>query len=230
MRPSILRESLLDERLAFVREHTALARPALVPELVLHTATELTPLWRATQEWLGSVGIEVPFWSVPWAGGQALARWLLDHPETVRGRRVIDLGSGSGLVGLACARAGAASVRAVDVDPLAEAACVLNMRENALVLEVECRDIVDVDPSAVAALAARTDVLVAGDVWYDRAASARFGPWLAAVARAGVLVLTGDPGRAYVPAEAVELARLEVPTSMDLESRPSRTTRILELR
>jgi len=233
MRPSILRESPLDERLAFVRAHTVLERPALVPELVLHTATEVTPLWRATEDWLGAVGIDVPFWAVPWAGGQALARWVLDHPEAVRGRRVVDLGAGSGLVGLACARTGAASVRAIDVDPLAEAACVLNMRENGLVLHVELADVVEPGSAAsVDALAASADVLVAGDVWYDRAASARFGPWLAAVARAGVRVLTGDPGRAYAPtsADAVELARLEVPTTMDLESCTSRTTRVLELR
>jgi len=214
----------LEARLTFVAEHTAQEPVPLVPELVVHTATEVTPLWRATEEWLGARGVDVPFWSVPWAGGQALARWVLDHPDAVRGKRVLDFGAGSGLVALACAKAGAQRVLAVDVDPLAEAACVLNARANGLVIDVRVEDLVG------RALGAEVDVLVAGDVWYDRSASARFGPWLDSIVTEGVRVVTGDPGRTYVPDAAVELARYEVPTREDLESRPSRTTRVLELR
>jgi predicted nicotinamide N-methyase len=211
----------LDERRAFVRAHTVLARVPFVTEISLFTATDVTPLWRATQEWLGTFGLEVPFWCVPWAGGQALARWVLDHPESVRGKRVADFGAGSGLVAIACARAGASSVRAIDVDPLAEAACLLNAEANGVALEVVCADVVDT--------ALDTDVLLAGDVWYERAPAARFGAWLTTLASSGVCVLTGDPSRAYVPAGLHELARYDVPTCADLESTTVRVTRVLEL-
>lgn len=212
----------LEARFDFVRMHTALARPRFVPEVVMYTATELTPLWNATLAWLGSFGIDAPFWSVPWAGGQGLARWVLDHPEEVRGRHVVDFGAGSGLVGIACLHAGAASVRAIDVDPLSEAACLLNARANHVAIDFTCDDVVGRPIEA--------DLIVAGDVWYERQASARFGPWLGGVARSGVRVVTGDPGRAYVPADVTELARLEVPTTQDLESAEMRVTRVLELR
>lgn len=217
--PCPLSTSSLEARTAFVRAHTELVRVPLVPEISLYTATDLTPLWHATQAWLGTLGLDVPFWSVPWAGGQALARWVLDHPESVRGLRVVDFGTGSGLVGIACARAGAASVRAVDVDPLAEAACLMNAHENGVLIEVSAADIVG---SAVDA-----DVLFAGDIWYERAPAARFGGWLAEVARSGVRVITGDPDRAYVPAGLVELARHEVPTCAGLEASTMRPTRVL---
>lgn len=220
-RPGTLPTSLLAERQAFVRSHTTLVEVPFVPEIKLFTATDVTPLWRATQAWLGQFGLDVPFWCVPWAGGQALARWVLDHPEAVRGLRVVDFGAGSGLVAIACARAGAASVRAVDVDPLAEAACLLNAAANDVTIEVTCADVVD---SVVDA-----DLLLAGDVWYERAASARFGAWLAGVARSGVRVVTGDPSRAYVPGGLVELARHDVPTCADLEATTVRTTRVLEM-
>lgn len=219
----MLRSSLLDERKTFVRAHTALTRVPFVPEIRLHTATDLTPLWRATQAWLGTFGLEVPFWCVPWAGGQALARWVLDHPDVVRGLRVVDFGTGSGLVAIACAQAGAASVCAIDVDPIAEAACLLNAEANGVeeLVRVTCADVVD---GAIEA-----DLLLAGDVWYERAAAARFGPWLANVVRSGVRVVTGDPDRAYVPAGLRELARHDVPTCADLEATSVRTTRVLEL-
>jgi predicted nicotinamide N-methyase len=207
--------------MAFVRAHTVLAEVPFVPEIKLFAATDVTPLWRATQAWLGTFGLDVPFWCVPWAGGQALARWVLDHPEAVRGLRVVDFGAGSGLVALACARAGARTVRAIDVDPLAVAACLLNAEANGVSLDVTCDDVVD---SALDA-----DVLLAGDVWYERAAAARFGPWLTTLASSGVRVLTGDPGRVYVPAGLGELARYDVPTSADLESTTVRVTRVLEI-
>jgi predicted nicotinamide N-methyase len=214
-----LATSSLEARTAFVRAHTAVVRVPFVPEISLYTASDVTPLWRATQAWLGTFGLEVPFWSVPWAGGQALARFVLDHPEEVCGKRVVDFGAGSGLVGIACAHAGAGSVRAVDVDPLAEAACLMNARENRVHLDVSIGDIVG---SVVDA-----DVLLAGDVWYERAPAARIAVWLAEVARSGVRVITGDPDRAYVPPNLVELARHDVPTCADLEASKMRLTRIL---
>jgi len=213
--------------MAFVREHTELAPVPLVPEIRLFTATAVTPLWHATEAWLGARGIEAPFWSVPWAGGQGLARFVLDRPETVRGRRVLDLGAGSGLVAIACVLAGAIEVEAVDVDPFAEAACLLNAEANGCTLRVATRDVVD-DGGAGGA-----EVILAGDVWYDRAVAARLGPWLDGAARRGARVLTGDPGRLHVPVELpsgiVERARVEVPTSQDLESVATRTCRVLEI-
>jgi len=217
-----LAASSLEEREAFIAAHTALTTVPFVPEIRLYTATDLTPLWRATQAWLGTFGLEVPFWSVPWAGGQALARWVLDNPEEVRGRSVVDFGAGSGLVAIACARAGAASVRAVDVDLLAEAACTMNARENGAAIDISIGDIVGAPLGC--------DVLLAGDVWYERAPAARFAKWFGALARSGVRVITGDPGRAYAPAGLVELACQQVPTCADLEAETLRTTRVLTWR
>jgi predicted nicotinamide N-methyase len=208
--------------MAFVRAHTVVAEVPFVPEIRLFTATDVTPLWRATQAWLGTFGLEVPFWCVAWAGGQALARWILDHPESVRGLRVVDFGAGSGLVAIACARAGASSVRAIDVDPLAEAACLLNAEANAVTLDVIRDDVVG--------HALDADVLLAGDIWYERAPAARFATWLTTLASSGVRVVTGDPCRAYVPPDLHELARYDVPTCADLESTTVRVTRVLEMR
>lgn len=204
-----------------MRRNTVIADVPCVPEIRLHCATELTPLWKATDEWLRSVGADVPFWSVPWAGGQALARWVLDHAAEVRGRRVVDFGTGSGLVAIACALAGAASVRAIDVDPLAEAASLVNAEINTVAIDVMCEDVVGT--------MLETEIVLAGDIWYERAAAARFEPWLASLARSGVRVLTGDPRRMYVPAGLSEVACLEVFTCPDLEATPLRTTRVLEL-
>lgn len=196
-----------------------------VPELSIYTATEVTPLWQATGEWLGALGVDVPFWCVPWAGGQGLARWVLDHPESVKGKRVLDFGSGSGLVALAAVRAGASAVRAVDIDPLAEAAARLNAEANGLSLRAECSDIVGASSSSLDGV----DILLAGDVWYDRGAAQRFAPWLTKLVASGVRVITGDPARLYVPRNVRELARYDVPTPLELESASARTTRILEL-
>lgn len=212
-----------EEREAFVRAHTRVEVVPFVPELRIHTANEVTPLWGETEAWLGRTGVDVPFWAVPWAGGQALARWVLDHPNAVRGRRVLDLGAGSGLVAIAAAVAGAARVVAVDVDPLAEVACALNALANRVALEVIRSDIVG---SPLAGPDA-PNVLLAGDVWYDRALAARLAPWLATLDASGTLVLTGDPGRAYVPDGWHELARYEVPTPEDLESCAVKVTRVL---
>ena len=210
-----------EARAEFVRSHTVLEPVPMVAEIRLHTATELVPIWRATENWLVERGLGVPFWCVPWAGGQALARYVLEHPETVRGKRVLDFGTGSGLLAIAAAKAGAASVRAVDVDPLAIAACTLNAAANAVVIDALCEDVVDGDPEA--------DVVLAGDVWYELGASARFAKWLRAISERGIRVLTGDPGRHYVPSNARELAVYDVPTSMELESSKSRRSRVLEL-
>lgn len=206
-------------RAEFLRAHTALAVVPLVPEIRLFTASAVMPLWHATAESLAALDVAVPFWSVPWAGGQALARWVLDHPDRVAGKRVVDFGAGSGLVAIAARLAGAASVDAIDIDPTAGAAILLNAEANGVEgIAVSVRDIVG------EALAA--DVLLAGDVWYEAGPAARFEAWFRAL---DAVVYTGDPGRHYVPADAEELARYDVPTTVELESTASRVTRILRI-
>lgn len=212
-------------RSAFVRENTALEPVPMVRDIQIYTATEIVPLWRASSKWLDAHDLNVPFWCVPWAGGQALARWVLDHPEVVRGLRVIDFGTGSGLVAIAAAKAGAAKVYAVDVDPIAASACALNAEANGVDIEIVCKDLTD----EAAGPAIEADVLLAGDVWYELTPSARFARWFRTLALNGVRVYTGDPGRAYVPSGAKELAVYNVPTTMDLESARSRVTRVLEI-
>ena len=221
----MISELTSEGRAAFVREHTELVAVPLVPSIRLYTATELVPLWRATSAWLIDHGVEVPFWCAPWAGGQALARWVLDHPAVVEGRDVLDFGAGSGLVGIAAAKAGARRVRAVDLDPLAIVACALNAEANG-VADIVGAIVLDLVGGAV-----EESVVLAGDVWYECRPAARFGAWFAELAASGVHVITGDPGRAYVPTgKAVkELARYAVPTTAELESARERSTRILEI-
>lgn len=207
---------------AFVLAHTTLLPVPLAPEISVYTASQVTPLWQATETWLGKAGVAVPFWSVPWAGGQALARWVLDHPDAVHGKRVVDFGCGGGVVALAAARAGAAHVLAVDVDPVAVAATRLAARANGIVAALDARAEDLVDTALTDA-----DVLLAGDVWYEAAPAARFAHWMGTLSARGVHVVTGDPGRSYVPAALVEIARYEVPVPFELESAETRTTRIL---
>lgn len=211
------------ERDAFVREQTTLAPVPLVPEISIHTASAVTPLWFATARWLDDHQADVPFWSVPWAGGQGLARYVLDHPECVQNARVLDFGTGSGLVAIAAARAGAAAVTAVDVDPLAGVAARVNAEANQVTIEVRVVDL-------VGASLASYDVVLAGDIWYERVPSHRFARWLRRAARKdGVRVLTADPGRLHVPRRVRELARYDVSVPFELESVEERVTRVLAL-
>lgn len=201
---------------AFILEHTSLASTPLVPEIRLHLATEITPLWQATERWLAERGVPPPFWAFSWAGGQALARFVLDRPALVRGRRVLDFASGSGLVAIAAAKAGAADVLAADIDPFAVEAIALNARENGVAVCATAADLLASEPRLL-----ERDVVLAGDVCYEAPFAARALTWLRALAASGAEVLLGDPGRAYAPREGVEaLARYVVPTPLDLESRP----------
>lgn len=212
------------ERLAFVREHTASRPVPLVPEISVRVASEVTPLWHATEAWLASRGIDPPFWAFPWAGGQVLARYLLDTPEEVRELRVLDFASGSGLVAIAAARAGAREVVAVDIDPLAIAATELNAEASGVSVEARAEDVTG------HGLADRFDVVLAGDVFYDAGAAARFLPWFRELAAAGVRVLVGDPGRTYVPTRGVScLFRADVPVPLGLESRETLASRVLSV-
>lgn len=197
---------------AFVRSQTALAAPPLVPEIRLHLATEVTPLWRATEATLATNEVPPPYWAFAWPGGQALARYVLDHPQTVRGKRVLDFASGSGLVAIAAAQAHAAAVTAADIDRHAAAAIALNAAANDATIEIVTEDLID-RPSG-------WGVVLAGDVCYEQPMADRALAWLRRLAAAGVAVLLGDPGRSYRPRDGlVELARYQVPTSLELETR-----------
>ena len=200
----------------FIRRNTAIAAPPLVPEIRLHLASEVTPLWQATEETLARGAVPPPFWAFAWAGGQALARYLLDHPAAVRGREVLDFGAGSGLVAIAAALAGAARVTAAEIDHFAAAAIAINAQLNGVVLAAVTADLLE-QPAPF------WPVVTAGDVCYEREMAERAAAWLRRRAAAGSLVLLGDPGRAYVPRRGLaERARYEVPTSRELEDRDRR--------
>ncbi|MGE3302615.1 MAG: methyltransferase [Hyphomonadaceae bacterium] len=206
----------------FIQENTALVRPPHCPEIVLHLADDAVELWRMTEDHLAALGLDPPFWAFAWAGGQALARYVLDHPEMVRGRRVLDVASGSGLVAIAAMKAGAASARAIDLDAMAATACALNARENAVVVEAVAGDALIAAPDA--------DVVLVGDLFYDREIAARLLAWLRATEAAGAAVLIGDPGRSYLPkAELVQIASYEVPVSRTLEDAEVKRTGVWRL-
>ena len=204
----------------FIRANTALEAPAMVPEFKLWLASEYVPIWQATEAWMEEQNIDPPYWAFCWPGGQAVARYLLDHSELVRGKRVIDFAAGSGVSSMAAARAGAASVLANDIDTLSLVAARLNAAANGLTLDVTAEDWLagpDAAPDA--------DVVIAGDVCYEREMSARALAWLRSHARAGRLVLLGDPGRNYFSAANLEeRARYEIPTTLQLENRGMRET------
>ena len=198
------------DRRGFILAHTRFLPVPHAPELGLHVADEATALWQSTEEELATIGLPPPFWAFAWAGGQALARYLLDHPETVRGRRVLDFASGSGLVAIAAAKAGAAPVEASEIDGFAVEAMALNARANGVAFEIRHGDLVGSD--------AGWDVICAGDVCYERAMAERATLWLGRLAARGALVLIGDPGRSYLPRERLEpLAQYDVPVTRTLE-------------
>lgn len=212
----------LEHMLEFVRNRTAPAPVPLAPELALYQASELTPLWRATAAEL-EASDPAPFWAFPWAGGQALARHVLDHPSLVRGKVVLDFGTGSGLVAIAAARAGAARVEGCDVDPFCEAAVALNAQLNGV--DVRFRH-----GSPLGERDPRCDVVLAGDIFYERPLAESALAWLSFLASTGVRALVGDPGRVYSPAQGLsEISTYEVPTSPEIESGHLLRTRVLEI-
>ncbi len=196
----------------FIQRNTAVVAPKLVPEIRLHLATEVTPIWQATEETLARGAVPPPYWAFAWAGGQALARYLLDHPEAVAGRAVLDFGAGSGLVAIAAAKAGAASVTAAEIDHFAAAAIAANALLNDVAIEVVTTDLLG-DKRF-------WKVVTAGDICYEQPMAEQAMRWLRRLAGRGSMVLLGDPGRAHVPGVGLcELARYDVPTSHELEGR-----------
>ncbi|WP_372708236.1 methyltransferase [Brevundimonas sp.] len=194
-----------------------------MPEISLWLADEITPIWRLTEEELGEMGLPPPFWAFAWAGGQGLARWLLDHPTEVRGKRVLDFAAGSGLVGVAAMKAGAASVLCADVDPFCGAAAALNAAANGVTLAFTAEDLLEGPPPEV-------DVICAGDVFYEQPMSSRVLDWLTLAAAGRTRVIVGDPLRTYFPRTGFELlAEYVVPTTRELEGSAVKRTRVWTL-
>lgn len=215
-----------EDLVSFIVAQTKVATAPLVPEIRLHLASEVTPLWHATEATLARDNLPPPYWAFAWPGGQALSRHVLDHPDSVRGRRVLDFAAGCGIGALAAIRAGATTVSAAEIDRVAAAAMTLNARLNKLTIEVVDHDLT----GTVDDVARRWDVVLAGDVFYERPMAERVEPWLRDLARRGVRVLVADPGRAYVPKSGLaEIGRYTVPTSRDLEDREFRETVVYSL-
>jgi len=204
---------------AFIRAHTRLLPVPHAPEIRLHLADEATELWQKTEEELGAIGLPPPFWAFAWAGGQALARHILDHPAFVRGKRVLDFASGSGVVAIAAAKAGAASVQACDIDPFATAAIQLNATANGVGIGARSEDLVDTDDG--------WEAVLAGDICYERDMAERTVAWLGRLHARGAVVLIGDPGRSYLPRETLEpIATYRVPVTRSLEDQDIKTTHV----
>jgi predicted nicotinamide N-methyase len=205
----------------FIRDHTVIAAPPLVPEIALHLASEITPIWQASEDWLAARNLAPPFWAFAWPGGQALARHVLDHPRLVAGRRVLDFAAGGGIAAIACAMAGAARVDAAEIDSLAVAAIGLNAARNGAAVRALCGDMVG--------RAGDWDLILCGDVCYEAPMTAHILPWLRGLARTSE-VWIADPGRAYLPADGMAaFATLTVPTTQELEDRTERVVTLYRL-
>jgi predicted nicotinamide N-methyase len=201
---------LSDRHTDFIRKNTAVESPPLIPEITLHLASEIVPIWQATEAELADMGLPPPYWAFAWAGGQALARYVLDNPDVVAGKTVLDFASGSGLVAIAAMKAGAAHAIAADIDPYAEAAARLNADLNGVAVEPTTRDLIGTDGP--------WDVVLAGDICYEQPLAARVAAWLRGLSDAGHTVLMGDPGRTYLPKEGLDwVVRYAVKTTRELE-------------
>ena len=209
---------------AFILRQTRVRPVSGLASIRLHQADDVLVLWHAVQVATKDPDAPLPYWAFAWGGGLAIARHLELHPELVAGRRVVDLGSGSGLCAIAAARAGAEAVTAIDIDPFAAAAIALNAKTNRVRVDVVCRDVLDEPPPAA-------DIVLAGDCWYEGGFATRVMPWLARARSAGTDVLVGDPGRRYLPeADLDAVATYEVRTTTDLEDLERKTARVYTLR
>lgn len=214
---------MIPDRARFIRANTSVMAPPLVPEVRLHLAHEAVPLWQKTEEELGEMGLAPPFWAFAWAGGQALARHVLDDPDIVRERMVIDLASGSGLVGIAAKKAGAARVLAADIDSFSLEAVRLNATLNGVALDVTGEDL-------LARPAPSCDVILVGDLFYEKDLAARVLSWLEAAEERGTMALIGDPGRSYLPREKLtKLSEHRVKVTRDLEDAEIKVTSVWRL-
>lgn len=215
--------SAADPRI-FIRANTRLLSPPLVPEVKLHLAEESLPLWQRTEDELEQIGLPPPYWAFAWAGGQALARHVLDHADIVRGKRVVDLAAGSGLVAIAAMQAGAASALATDIDAFALAAMAMNAAANDVAISVTQADLLAAPPPEAA-------VILVGDMFYERELADRGLAWLVLAQSRGMDILVGDPGRSYFPKDRFEkMAEHSVPVTRELEDSEIKRTSVWKFR
>ena len=208
----------------FIRQNTTVMTPPLVPEVKLHLAHEAVPLWQKTEEELGEMGIAPPFWAFAWAGGQALARYVLDHSSIVKNLKVLDLATGSGLVAIAAAQAGSTSAIAADIDEFATTAAEMNAELNRVSLKVKLEDLLHQQPPS-------TDVILVGDLFYEKTLATRCLAWLRQAQEQGAKIFIGDPGRSYLPRDQLEkLAEYNVPVTRDLEDAEIKRTAVWQLK
>lgn len=208
---------------AFVLAETVVHPVPHAPEIRLRLADEAVALWQKTEEDLGEMGLPPPFWAFAWAGGQALARYILDHPGIVAGKRVFDFAAGSGLVAIAAARAGAAAVTASEIDRFALAAIGINAELNGVAVTVTGEDV-------TAGAAPSVDVLFCGDVFYEKPMAERVLAWLDRALAAGIVVYVGDPDRSYLPKERLDrIETYEVPVIRALEDAAVKRTSVFRL-
>lgn len=211
------------DRAAFIRANTRLLAVPHAPEISLQLADEATALWEKTEEELGEIGLPPPFWAFAWAGGQALARYILDCPGIAASKSVLDFASGSGLVAIAAAKAGARSVEASEIDAFAVEAIEINAKANRVSIDARLGDMIGADEG--------WDVVLAGDVSYERDMAQRVTDWLERLAARGALVLVGDPGRSYLARERLEpVAEYRVPVTRALEDSEIKKTQVWKFR
>jgi predicted nicotinamide N-methyase len=204
----------------FILNNTSILAPPLVPEIMLHLAHEALPIWQKTEDELGEIGLPPPFWAFAWAGGQALARYVLDHPEIVAGKHVIDIASGSGLVAIAAMKAGATSVLAADIDDFSAAAMKANASLNNVAITITTENLLQKLPPDC-------DVILVGDLFYEKHVAELCFNWLL---KANTNILIGDPGRSYLPKEKlVKIANYAVPVSRDLEDAEIKQTAVWKI-
>jgi predicted nicotinamide N-methyase len=223
--PSIKRviEPSMTEKRDFVLANTRLVAPPLTPEIWLRLADQAVPIWQKTEEELGAMGLPPPFWAFAWAGGQALARYVLDHPGLVEGRRVLDFASGSGLIAIAAAKAGAAEVTASDIDAFAIAAIEANSAGNDVAVAPRLENLIGVEGG--------WEVVLAGDIAYEKDFAGAAMDWLASLARQGATVLIGDPRRSYLPLDRLDcVIEYSVPVTRELEDSEIKRTGIFRFR
>lgn len=215
---------LITDKDAFIRANTRLRLVPLAPEIALYVADEAVPLWHKTEEEIGEAGLPPPFWAFAWAGGQALARHILDHPGLVKGKAILDLASGSGLVGIAAMKAGAAAVTIADIDAFACAAARINAKVNGVELSVVQNDLLSSTDRP------QWDVILAGDIFYERDTAQRAFDFLSGHAAGGAMVLIGDPGRSYLPRNKLQrIADYSVPVTRELEDTEIKQTAVWSL-
>ncbi len=208
----------------FIRQHTDVLSPPLVPEVKLHLAHEALPIWQKTEEELGALGLPPPFWAFAWAGGQALSRHILDEPETVRRKTILDLASGSGLVGIAALKAGARSVIAADIDTFSASAIAINAMLNDVEMTITTADLLASPPH-------RIDVILVGDLFYEKSLAERVFNWLLTAQNQGTEVYIGDPGRSYLPKDKLHaVATYSVPVTRELEDSEIKKTSVWKLK